>query len=63
MMVRTIKSNAIKRKKSIVNVSRQNHSLEGDAVPAQYLDGIAMSTPLIGREESTLAERIHVGDN
>ncbi|MBJ68185.1 MAG: RNA polymerase subunit sigma [Gemmatimonadetes bacterium] len=63
MMVRTTKSNAIKRKKSIVNVSRRNHNLEGDAVLAQYLDDIAMSTPLSGREESTLAERIHAGDD
>ena len=46
-----------------MNVSRQNHSLQGDAVLAQYLDDIAMSTPLSGREESTLAERIHVGDD
>tara|TARA_B100000212_G_C27176950_1_gene448604 strand:- start:46 stop:375 length:330 start_codon:yes stop_codon:yes gene_type:complete len=62
-MVRATKSNAIKRKKSIVNVSRRNHSLESDAVLAQYLDDIAMSTPLSRREESTLAESIHVGDD
>ena len=61
MTVRT--ANVIKRKKSAVNVSRRSYKSEGDAVLAQYLEDIAASTPLSGREESTLAERIRFGDD
>lgn len=56
-------ANVIKRKKSAVNVSRRSYKSEGDAVLAQYLEDIAASTPLSGREESTLAERIRFGDD
>ena len=61
MTVRT--ANVIKRKKSAVNVSSRSYKSEGDAVLAQYLEDIAASTPLSGREESTLAERIRFGDD
>ena len=61
MTVRT--ANVIKRKKSAVNISRRSYKSEGDAVLAQYLEDIAASTPLSGREESTLAERIRCGDD
>ena len=61
MTVRT--ANVIKRKKSAVNISRRSYKSEGDAVLAQYLEDIAASTPLSGREESTLAERIRFGDD
>ena len=63
MTVPTANGNAIKRKKSAVNVSRRSYKSEGDAVLAQYLEDIAASTPLSAREESTLAERIRFGDD
>ena len=63
MTVRTANGNAIKRKKSAVNVSRRSYKSEGDVVLAQYLEDIAASTPLSGREEGTLAECIRSGDN
>ena len=63
MTVRTANGNAIKRKKSAVNVSRRSYKSEGDVVLAQYLEDIAASTPLSGREEGMLAECIRSGDN
>ena len=63
MTMRTANGNAIERKKSAVNVSRRSYKSEGDVVLAQYLEDIAASTPLSGREESTLAERIRSGDD
>ena len=62
MSVRTSNAKAIKRKKSTASVSRRGYRPEGDTILAQYLEDIATSTPLGGREESALAERIRAGD-
>lgn len=53
----------MERKKSAASVSRRGYRTEGDAILAQYLEDIATSTPLGGREESALAKRIRAGDD
>ena len=63
MTVRKANSNAVKRKKNVVNTYRRSCRSGGDAVLAQYLEDIATSTPISRREESTLAERIRFGDD
>ena len=63
MSVRTSNANAMERKKSAASVSRRGYRPEGDAILAQYLEDIATSTPLGGREESALAKRIRAGDD